>query len=119
MDKCIFCKISQGEVEGKNIIYENSKFFSIPDIEPVNKGHSIVISKEHFKTILDLPNVLGPALLDCIKNTALKLLKETGYDGFNVVNNNFESAQQVVNHVHFHIHPRKGDDGKSLEMLDK
>lgn len=112
MDDCIFCKITNENSEKK--IYENSSFFSIPDKNPITDGHSLVISKKHFENILDLQNSLGPELLDCIKNTALKLIKEKKAEGFNVTNNNFKAAGQIVNHVHFHIIPRKKDDGLKL-----
>ena len=109
MEDCIFCKIANNNSEKK--IYENDNFFSIFDMKPFVNGHSLVISKKHFKTILDMQSSLGSELLDCIKNTSLKLIKEKNADGFNVINNNFESAGQLVNHLHFHIIPRKKDDG--------
>jgi histidine triad (HIT) family protein len=109
MENCIFCKIENENSEKK--IYENDSFFSILDTNPVIEGHSLVISKKHVKTALDVHDNLGPELLDCIKNTALKLIKEKDAEGFNVFNNNFEVAGQVVDHVHFHIIPRKKDDG--------
>ncbi len=109
MEECIFCKIAKKEVPSK-VIYENDNFFSIPDANQVTEGHSLVISKKHFDTTLDLPSSIGTELLDCIKKTALKLMKETKTDGFNVINNNFESAGQLVKHVHYHILPRKKGD---------
>jgi len=112
MDDCIFCKISRGEDESDKIISQNDGFFSVPDANPVEEGHSLVISKKHFETILDIPSNLGPDLLDCIKETALKLMKRYNSEGFNITNNNFESAGQVVSHVHFHILPRKKGDNK-------
>ena len=78
---CIFCKIAKGEIS-VNRIYENDNFFSIPDANPVTKGHSLIISKKHFNTTLDLPDTLGQELLDCIKKTALKLMKENKSEGF-------------------------------------
>jgi histidine triad (HIT) family protein len=108
---CIFCKIANGEIFSKRI-YENDNFFSIPDSNPEVKGHSLIISKKHFETILDIPNSLCPELLDCIKKTAMKLMKENNVEGFNIINNNFEVAGQVVKHVHFHIFPRRKDDGE-------
>ena len=106
MKECIFCKIASGEIPSKKI-YENSNFFSIPDANQQVEGHSLVISKKHFKTFLDLPVTIGSELIDCVKKTALKIIEETKSDGFNLVNNNFESAGQLVHHVHFHILPRK------------
>jgi len=106
---CVFCKISSGKIPSKKI-YENHNFFSVPDANPKTKGHSLVISKEHFKTYLDIPAGLGRELIDCVKKTAVKLMKENQAGGFNVINNNFSSAGQIVDHVHFHILPRKKGD---------
>ena len=112
MEDCVFCKIIRREIETDKIIYENDNFLSIPDSNPKVNGHSLVISKKHFETILDTPNSLGAELLDCIKKTAFKLMKEYGAEGFNLMNNNFEVAQQIVKHIHFHIIPRKKNDGE-------
>ena len=113
-DNCVFCKIAKEENSSGKFIWNNDNFFSVPDRNPLADGHSLVISKKHFLTILDMPSTLGEELLDCIKNTAIKIMKEKNVDGFNVINNNFESAGQIVNHVHFHIIPRKKDDGLKL-----
>ena len=109
MKDCVFCKITNDHL--RKVIYENDNFFSVPDINPVVKGHSLVMPKKHFKTILDIPDSLGAELLDCVKKTALKIVKETKSEGFNVVSNNFSAAGQVVDHAHFHIIPRKKGDG--------
>ncbi len=115
MDDCVFCKIVKEEIPSKKI-YENDNFFSILDINPLVEGHSLVISKKHFETSLDLPSSLGPELLNCIKETALILMKKYGAEGFHVLNNNFEVAEQDVKHIHFHIMPRKKGDGKKLSL---
>ena len=114
MDNCVFCRIANENSEKK--IYENLNFFSIFDKNPATDGHSLVISKKHFENILDIPDSLGPELLDCIKNTALILIKEKKANGFNVINNNFKAAGQAVNHVHFHILPRKENDGLKIDI---
>lgn len=115
MDDCVFCKISKGEIPSEKI-YENDNFFSVPDVNQQIDGHSLVISKKHFETILDLPSTVGAELLDCIKMTSLKLIEEHKSEGFNVVQNNFECAGQAVKHIHFHILPRKKEDGKTLDI---
>lgn len=107
---CIFCKISGNEIDAKKI-YENDNFFSIPDANPITEGHSLVISKAHYETTLDVPSTLGPELMDCVKQTALNVMKDTESNGFNIVNNNKKSAGQVVFHAHYHIIPRKEGDG--------
>lgn len=108
-DDCIFCKIASGKVKTE-IIYENDNFISFLDANQKVEGHSLVIPKKHFETSLDLPISMGSELVDCVKKTALKKMKEVEAEGFNIVNNNFEIAGQVVKHLHFHVLPRKKGD---------
>lgn len=115
---CIFCKIANGGSKEK-IIYENDNFFSIPDVNPLVEGHSLVISKKHFENILDLPDSLGSEFLDCVKKTSLKLLEEFNAEGFNLINNTKEVAGQVVPHFHLHILPRNKKDGLSLSLREE
>jgi histidine triad (HIT) family protein len=115
MSDCIFCKMSNGEIPIHKI-YENENFFSILDINQTTKGHALVISKKHFTTILEMPNSLGTELLNCIKITSLKLIEKYNADGFNIVNNNFESAGQLVKHVHLHILPRTKNDKVDMNV---
>jgi len=110
---CIFCKISLGDISSERI-YENDSFFSVFDSNQKIRGHALVISKKHFVTTLDIPNNLGEDFLDCIKETASILMKKFNSDGFNIVNNNFDSAGQEVKHVHYHILPRKKGDRISI-----
>jgi len=116
-EDCIFCKIARGEIKSRKFIYENENFFSMPDANPRIKGHSLVISKKHFATILDLPPILGPELLDCIKKTVSKIMEEEKAEGFHVINNNFSAAKQVVKHIHFHIVPRKKNDELNGKLI--
>ena len=111
MEDCIFCKIIKGEIPAERI-YENDNFFSILDSNPKTEGHTLIISKKHFENILELPNILASELLSCIKETSIILMKKYNAEGFNVINNNFETAGQIVKHVHFHILPRKKGDGE-------
>ncbi len=118
MIDCVFCKISEGEIPSEKI-YENDSFFSVFDVVPQVEGHALVVSKKHFENILDLPNIFGSELLDCIKNTSIKLMEDFKCEGFNIVQNNFKCAGQVINHIHFHILPRKKGDEKELGLRKK
>jgi len=113
MKDCIFCKIIKNEIKA-NIVYKNDNFISFKDMNPKTKGHSLVISKKHYNNILDLPISLGNELIDCIKNTTFKLMKEKEFPGFNMIQNNFSAAGQIVDHFHFHIIPRQNNDNVKL-----
>jgi len=108
---CIFCKIVNGEISCDKI-YENDNFLAFLDIKPIAEGHTLLIPKKHFKSILDVEKEYSAEFLEFIMKVGKILLDKYLSDGFNLSLNNGESAGQVVNHVHFHILPRKIDDNK-------
>lgn len=107
---CIFCKMARGEMK---VLFaaETANFFAILDIHPKAEGHTLIIPKKHFATLLDLPDNLGGELLGLTKKISKKLLDDDKGEGFNVVMNNLEAAGQIVRHAHIHIIPRKKGDG--------
>jgi histidine triad (HIT) family protein len=106
---CIFCKIAQNVVSAKKVL-ESDNFFAILDAYPKATGHTLIIPKKHFVTILDLKNNLGNELLKMIKDVSSSLLDQKKGDAFNILMNNLEPAGQVVMHAHIHIIPRKEGD---------
>lgn len=113
MEDCLFCKIVKGEIESEKIA-ESENFIVIKDKFPKSDGHSLIISKKHFNNLLDFPSVLGNELIKLAKEVYLKIAKEKNSEGFNFVQNNFKAAGQVIEHLHFHIIPRKNNDGVKL-----
>lgn len=111
---CIFCKIAGKDVKSE-IIYENDNFVVFPDADPKTEGHCLIVTKKHFINFLDIPQSLGIEFFEAVKNVADKKLR-SGFDGFNLVQNNGNVAGQVVNHFHVHFLPRKKEDGKSLNL---
>jgi histidine triad (HIT) family protein len=107
---CIFCKIARGEVK-KNPFYESDSFVAFEDINPIVKGHLLLIPKKHLVTLLDIPNNLGQELLGFMKKLSGELLDRKLGDGFNILMRNLEVAGQEVMHAHIHIVPRKEEDG--------
>ena len=113
MENCIFCKIIKGEIEAKKV-YEDDKCLAILDINPRAEGHTLVISKKHFKNLLDMPVSLGSEFLEAVKKVGLDLINQGKAEGFNLIVNNGEAANQLVPHIHAHIIPRKKDDGLNV-----
>ena len=113
MEECIFCKIANGEIPC-NKVYENNKLLAFLDIAPVNKGHTLVIPKEHYKDLLAMPNDVLAELAKVSKKVAKAVMRATGAEGFNVGVNNGKVAGQVVMHFHLHIMPRFENDGLKL-----
>ncbi|PIZ83211.1 HIT family protein, partial [Candidatus Pacearchaeota archaeon CG_4_10_14_0_2_um_filter_05_32_18] len=108
-EDCIFCKFVSGKIK-VDFIYESDNFFAFADANPKVKGHTLIIPKKHFVNSMDFPDSLASELFEAIKAVAKIRLKE-GFEGFNLVQNNFEAAGQKVMHTHFHILPRKKGDG--------
>ena len=110
---CIFCKIVAGEIPCAKV-YEDENILSFLDIAPVNKGHALVITKEHHEDLLSLPIEQGCRLLESLQKVGKAVMEVTGADGFNVIQNNGTAAGQLVFHTHFHIIPRFEQDGLEL-----
>jgi len=51
---CVFCKIAKGEIPSYKV-YEDEKFIAFLDIKPRNPGHTLVIPKQHFRWVWDVP----------------------------------------------------------------
>ncbi|MFH2028720.1 MAG: HIT family protein [Nanoarchaeota archaeon] len=115
---CIFCKIIKGDIPCAKI-YEDDKIFSFLDIAPANKGHALVIPKEHYETLLDAPDVVVNDLMLLVKKVKRALSSSLGAEGFNILINNKKVAGQLVPHLHIHIIPRFSNDGVSLNWKPK
>ena len=110
MDKSIFSKIIAGEIPSFKV-YEDKKVVAILDINPVNAGHILVIPREEYVTLMDMPDKLAEHTIIVVKHLASEIQRITGAPGINVFLNNGVAAGQEVPHVHFHIIPRfEGDE---------
>ncbi|MFX1418479.1 MAG: HIT family protein [Promethearchaeota archaeon] len=108
---CVFCKIMDREITSK-IIFENDLTLAFLDISPISKGHTIVIPKNHYSNLEDIPDYELTELYKVVKNLAKRIHKNIEIDGYNILQNNFIAAGQVIKHFHVHIIPRKFDDKK-------
>lgn len=107
---CIFCKIAKKEISA-DFIDETNNFIAILDAKPTTKGHTLIIPKKHYVTLLDIPDTLSQEMIKLIKKTSSKMLEKKQGDGFNILMNNLSPAGQMVMHAHIHIIPRKEEDG--------
>jgi histidine triad (HIT) family protein len=104
-EKCIFCKIINKSIPNA-IIYEDEKFLVFLDRYPINYGHALLIPKDHFDTILDMPLNLVGEMYSLVPQIAKSIINTIDGNGFNVSQNNGRSANQIIPHVHVHIVPR-------------
>ncbi|MDD5177950.1 MAG: HIT family protein [Candidatus Nanoarchaeia archaeon] len=113
MTDCIFCKIIKNEIPS-NKIYENKTTLAFLDINPVNKGHTIVIPKQHFETIEGTPEDVLCEIIKTTKKLIPAINQAVNPIGVNLGLNNKSGAGQIVPHIHLHIMPRFNNDGHSL-----
>jgi histidine triad (HIT) family protein len=109
MPDCIFCKIVQGLIPSTKL-FEDEHSICIFDVNPIAKAHSLFITREHYPTLLDVPEDKLSYIVGNLQRVIPAILKATNSKGFNVIQNNHRCAGQVIPHLHFHIIPRREDD---------
>ena len=110
-EDCIFCKIASGAIPSAKV-YEDEGVLAFLDIAPVEKGHTLVISKRvHTEALPDTPDEILAELFGVARKIGAAMLR-AGFGGFNVVQNNYPDGGQAVPHIHLHVIPRaKGRKG--------
>ena len=106
---CIFCKIAAGEVPCSKILEDDSAIAFL-DIGPLAKGHTLLIPKDHYVTVDEMPPELAGAVLKHLPTLVKAVKSATNCEGVNILQNNGRVAHQVIPHVHFHIIPRRAGD---------
>lgn len=106
----VFEKIVNREIPA-TIIYEDSATLAFMDIGPVIKGHTLVIPKICYSSIVQTPDSVLADLMSVCKRIAAAQIDGLNADGVNIFQNNGSAAGQVVPHIHFHVIPRFEGDG--------
>ena len=112
-EDCIFCKLANGDIPTR-VIYEDDMFTVIMDNAPATKGHALILPKNHYANIYELPEDIAAAAFCLAKRLATKMTAILGCDGFNIVQNNGETAGQTIFHFHMHLIPRYRDDNQRI-----
>lgn len=112
-NNCIFCKIAAGEIPSKTL-YEDEQFRVILDLGPAAKGHALILPRDHYANIYEIPEETAGSAMKLAKKMAGIMTEKLHCDGFNIVQNNGEIAGQTVFHFHMHLIPRYKDDGQVI-----
>jgi histidine triad (HIT) family protein len=111
---CVFCKIRDHQSPSMKI-YEDDRTLVFMDINPLNAGHCLVVTKAHAPTIWESDDEDLQAAITVAKKVALALRVAVKPDGLNVLQANGAAAFQSVPHFHLHLIPRFTDDGKGFD----
>lgn len=115
-DSCIFCKLANGDIP-TNTVYEDENFRVILDLSPATKGHALILPKNHYKNLYELPEETAADVMKLAKKMAVMMTEKLHADGFNLVQNNNEVAGQTVFHFHLHLIPRYNGDGQNINWV--
>ena len=105
MSSCIFCDMISGKSPCHEI-YHDSDIIAILDKYPIDKGHSLVITKKPYEKLTDMNIEEIMDLFSKIPKIISAIIKATKADGFSIAQNNGKAAKQIIPHVHVHIIPR-------------
>ncbi len=110
----IFDKILAGEIPCHRV-YEDEHVLAFLDVGPLSPGHTLVIPKERKAHLHELSDEAAAAIGRVLPRLSRAVLRATGATAYNVLQNNGVTAHQAVMHVHFHIIPRLGSSGLSID----
>lgn len=117
MKDCLFCKLKDNKIPAE-IIYQNDWVVSFLDVQPRAPGHAVVIPRNHYPTLIDMPEGEIGHLFSSIKTVAQLLSDKLQPDGLTIGINQGLASGQTIDHIHVHLMPRfLNDNGGSIHGI--
>jgi histidine triad (HIT) family protein len=115
---CPFCGIASGKAPA-SIVYEDSAVVVFMDLNPASIGHTLVVPREHWENIYEVPENVLADLFSVVKRVSAAVKKTVGAEGISILQLNGRAAGQMVMHFHVHVIPRFRKDAisKALEAM--
>jgi len=104
-EDCIFCKIATGKA-GAVKVFEDEHSLAFLDIHPLNPGHTLVIPKKHYDSMVEMPSEEVGRVFSAVAKVMRGVKKASKADGINIGQSNGRAASQEVFHMHVHVIPR-------------
>jgi len=108
-EECIFCKIVAGKLPSYRV-YEDERHVAFLDINPFSAGHTLVCPRRHGETLWDMDEHEIAEVFKVASKVSMGVVAATKADGFRIMQNNGEAANQAVAHIHVHVIPNKLED---------
>ena len=99
-----------------SVVYEDDRAIAFLDIQPVSQGHTLVVTKEHYETIFDLPDELLTHCMSVARRLANGIKKATGAEALNLFSANGKAGGQDVLHFHLHLIPIREGEPFALQL---
>ena len=113
MKNCVFCNIVSGDSPA-DTVYDDEFVLAFLDIAPLNKGHTLIVPKEHHASLTTVPLRGLARMMEIAPRIGVAMMRATDADGFNLLLSNGACAGQIVPHAHLHVIPRHPADGIAL-----
>ncbi len=110
MDDCLFCGIVAGDVPS-HTVYESETAYAFLDVNPLARGHTVVVPRDHHERVGDLPDEAAAGLFRAISDVVPAVEAAVDAPASTVAFNNGEEAGQEIPHTHCHVIPRFAGDG--------
>jgi histidine triad (HIT) family protein len=105
MEDCIFCQIIKGRIPSVKV-YEDERVFAFEDINPISRGHTLIIPKTHVENLFEMTEADLSAVIRASQKVARGIQTALSPDGIAMLQLNGRGANQVVMHYHMHVVPR-------------
>jgi histidine triad (HIT) family protein len=112
-ERTVFDRILAGELPCHRV-YEDEHVLAFLDIAPIARGHTLVIPKERAAYLHELSDASAAALGRVLPRLCRAVMRASGTEQYNILQNNGAAAHQAVFHVHFHVIPRSGRSGLGI-----
>jgi histidine triad (HIT) family protein len=117
MPDCVFCMIRDGKIPSAKV-YDDQRTLAFMDINPLSRGHCLVVTKAHAATLYEAEAEDLKAAMATAKKVAAAIRKALNPDGLNLLQANGAAAFQSVPHFHLHLIPRWTNDGKGFDWKE-
>jgi len=117
MPDCVFCMIRDGKIPCAKV-YDDQRTLAFMDINPLSRGHCLVVPKAHAATLYEAEAEDLKAAIAAAKKVAGAIRKALNPDGLNLLQANGAAAFQSVPHFHLHLIPRWTNDGKGFDWKE-
>ena len=115
-EDCVFCKIVAGKLPSYRV-YEDERHVAFLDINPFSSGHTLVCPKRHGETLWDMDEREIAEVFMVASKVSMGVVSAMDADGFRIMQNNGEAANQAVAHIHVHVIPNKLEDKGKFNRL--
>lgn len=99
---CIFCEIIEGKIPSYTL-YEDELVKVFLDVHPDSNGHTLIIPKQHYQDLFDIPNNTLIHILDVARKISHRLEEKLNSNGITLIQNNGDI--QEIKHFHLHLKP--------------